>query len=586
MTQETTESTNFIQTMINEAREQGDTRQIHTRFPPEPNGYLHIGHCKSICLNFGIAKENGGICNLRFDDTNPTKEDTEYVDSIMDDIHWLGFDWGDRLHYASDYFPETYEFAEQLIKKGLAYVCGCTPEEIKKNRGTLKEPGNPCCHRERSPEENLDLFRQMKAGKFADGEMVLRAKIDMASPNLNLRDPVLYRILHARHHRTGDTWCIYPMYDFAHPLGDYLEGITHSICTLEFEAHRPLYDWVLMSLELKNRPQQIEFARLNLTNTLMSKRFLRALVEKGQVAGWDDPRMSTICGVRRLGYTAEALRDFCSRIGVAKANSIVDKALLEHCVREDLVGKAPRVMAVLRPLLVELTNYPEEKTEWLEAELHPDHPEYGMRKIPFTRELYIEAEDFMEEPVKKFFRLAPGKEVRLKNGYIIRCDQVVKDPASGEILRLLCSYDPETKSGSDQSGKKVKGTIHWVSASYAKPATVRLYEDLLKPPESEEEAAKALGEADAEAEGEKAGDPAEAAGEDLAAVGGPVLNPHSLTELTGCFLEPWLEQAEVGERFQFLRLGYFIKDKDSTPEHPVFNRIVSLKDSWAKTQKA
>ena len=359
MTMEMTESGNFIQTIINEAREQGDTRQIHTRFPPEPNGYLHIGHCKSICLNFGLAKENGGICNLRFDDTNPTKEDTEYVDSIMDDIRWLGFDWGDRLHYASDYFPQTCAFAEELIKKGLAYVCGCSAQEIRENRGTLKEPGRSCSHRERSAGENLDLFRRMKAGEFSDGEMVLRAKIDMASPNLNLRDPVIYRILHAHHHRTGDTWCIYPMYDFAHPIGDYLEGITHSICTMEFEDHRPLYDWVLISLGFENRPRQIEFARLNLTNTLMSKRFLRALVEKGQVAGWDDPRMSTLCGVRRLGYTPEALRDFCRRIGVAKANSVVDKALLEHCVREDLGGRAARVMTVLRPLNVVLTNYPE-----------------------------------------------------------------------------------------------------------------------------------------------------------------------------------------------------------------------------------
>lgn len=591
MTVETTESSNFIQTMINEAREQGDTRQIHTRFPPEPNGYLHIGHCKSVCLNFGIAKENGGICNLRFDDTNPTKEDTEYVDSIMDDIHWLGFDWDDRLHYASDYFPQTYAYAEELIQKGLAYVCGCSAQEIRENRGTLKDPGAPCPHRDRSVEENLELFRRMKAGEFADGELVLRAKIDMASPNLNMRDPVIYRILHAHHHRTGDTWCIYPMYDYAHPIGDYLEGITHSICTLEFEDHRPLYDWVLCSLGVENRPRQIEFARLNLTNTLMSKRFLRALVEKGQVSGWDDPRMSTICGVRRLGYTAEALRDFCRRIGVAKANSVVDKALLEHCVREDLGGKAPRVMAVLRPLKVELTNYPEGQTEWLKAELHPDHPEYGEREIPFTRELYIEEEDFMEEPVKKFFRLAPGKEVRLKNGYIICCNEVVKDPVTGRIIKLLCTYDPETKSGSDASGKKVKGTIHWVSAEHALPITVRLYEDLLNPKEDAEAKAEPGAAPKVQAAEESAGtadgveDPDEAAEESAAASAGPELNPNSLTELTACLSEPFLKEAKVGERFQFLRLGYFIKDKDSDAERAVFNRIVSLKDSWAKNQK-
>ena len=569
MSTENSGTGNFIQTIINEGRAQGDQRQIHTRFPPEPNGYLHIGHAKSICLNFGLAIENGGLCNLRFDDTNPTKEDTEYVDSIMEDIRWLGFDWENRLFYASDYFQTFYDFAEQLIQSGKAYICSHSPMEIKALRGTLKEPGRECSHRDSSVEENLSLFRRMKSGEFPDGRMVLRAKIDMASPNLNLRDPVLYRILHASHHRTGDAWCIYPMYDYAHPISDYLEGITHSICTLEFEDHRPLYDWVLDALGFENRPRQIEFARLNLTNTLMSKRFLRALVEEGKVSGWDDPRMSTLCGVRRLGYTPEALRDFCERIGVAKANSLVDKALLEHCVREDLGGKALRVMAVLKPIKVVLTNYPENQTEYLEIELHPDHPEAGCRKVPFTRELFIEEDDFMETPVKKFFRLAPGQEVRLKGAYIICCNKVVKDPVSGRITELRCTYDPDTKSGSDHSGKKVKGTIHWVSADHALSITARLYEDLLQ---AQEEMAVTMDpETGAEIETEKEGKPA--------------LNPNSLAELTNCLAEPYLAEAKVGERFQFLRLGYFIKDKDSTAERPVFNRIVSLKDSWSKAEK-
>jgi glutaminyl-tRNA synthetase len=558
---------NFIQTIINEGRAQGDQRQIHTRFPPEPNGYLHIGHAKSICLNFGLARDNHGLCNLRFDDTNPTKEDTEYVDSIMEDIRWLGFDWEDRLFYASDYFQKFYDYAEQLILSGKAYVCSHSPAEIKALRGTLKEPGRECSHRDSSSEENMALFRRMKAGEFPDGSMVLRAKIDMASPNLNMRDPVLYRILHAEHHRTGKAWCIYPMYDYAHPISDYLEGITHSICTLEFEDHRPLYDWVLIALGFENRPRQIEFARLNLTNTLMSKRFLRALVEEGKVSGWDDPRMSTLCGVRRLGYTPEALRDFCDRIGVAKANSLVDKALLEHCVREDLGAKALRVMAVLKPIKVILTNYPENQTEYLDIELHPDRPEAGSRRVPFGRELYIEEDDFMEEPVKKFFRLAPGQEVRLKGAYIIRCDEVVKDPSSGEITALRCTYDPDTKSGSDHSGKKVKGTIHWVSAEHGLPITARLYEDLLL---SREDVTVAI-------------DPE--TGAEIEADGKPVLNPNSLSELHGSLAEPYLAEARVGERFQFLRLGYFIKDQDSRPERAVFNRIVSLKDSWAKAEK-
>lgn len=569
MSTENSVTGNFIQTIINEGRAQGDQRRIHTRFPPEPNGYLHIGHAKSICLNFGLAIENKGLCNLRFDDTNPTKEDTEYVDSIMEDIRWLGFDWEDRLFYASDYFQKFYDFAEQLIQSGKAYVCSHSPLEIKALRGTLKEPGQECSHRDGSVEENLSLFRRMKSGEFADGSMVLRAKIDMASPNLNLRDPVLYRILHASHHRTGDAWCIYPMYDYAHPISDYLEGITHSICTLEFEDHRPLYDWVLDSLGFENRPRQIEFARLNLTNTLMSKRFLRALVEEGKVTGWDDPRMSTLCGVRRLGYTPAALRDFCDRIGVAKANSLVDKALLEHCVREDLGGKALRVMAVLKPIKVVLTNYPENQTEYLEIELHPDHPEAGCRKVPFTREIFIEEDDFMETPVKKFFRLAPGQEVRLKGAYIICCNEVVKDPVSGLITELRCTYDPDTKSGSDHSGKKVKGTIHWVSADHALAMTARLYEDLLQ---AQEEMTVTL-------------DPETGAEIEIEKDGKPVLNPNSLSELANSLAEPYLAEAKVGERFQFLRLGYFIKDKDSTAERPVFNRIVSLKDSWAKAEK-
>jgi glutaminyl-tRNA synthetase len=575
MSTENNLSANFIQNIINEERQAGDQRRIHTRFPPEPNGYLHIGHAKSICLNFGLAKDNGGLCNLRFDDTNPTKEDTEYVDSIMEDIRWLGFDWQDRLFYASDYFQQFYDYAEQLIKDGHAYICDHSPAEIKQLRGTLKEPGQECSHRQRSVEENLELFRRMKAGEFPDGAMVLRAKIDMASPNLNMRDPVLYRILHAYHHRTGDQWCIYPMYDYAHPLSDYLEGITHSVCTLEFEDHRPLYDWVLETLKLENRPRQIEFARLNLSNTLMSKRFLRALVEEGKVSGWDDPRMSTLCGVRRLGYPPEAIRDFCDRIGVAKANSLVDKALLEHCVREALGVSASRVMAVLRPLKVVLTNYPADETEWLEVELHPDRPEAGSRKVPFTRELYIEEDDFMEEPVKKFFRLSPGKEVRLKNGYIICCNEVIKDPATGKILELHCTYDPQTKSGQDHSGKKVKGTIHWVSAVYGVPVTVRLYDDLLLSSEMAENEAQDPDQQESSLDETQTGKNSD----------GPVLNPNSLITLSESLAEPYLLEAPVGERFQFLRLGYFIKDKDSTAKRPVFNRIVSLKDSWAKIEK-
>jgi glutaminyl-tRNA synthetase len=536
---------NFIQNIIQQDLESKRYTQVHTRFPPEPNGYLHIGHAKSICLNFGLALENAGWCNLRFDDTNPSKEDTEYVDSIMEDVRWLGFEWHGEVRYASDYFERLYAFACELIRLGKAYVCELTPDEIRIYRGTLTEPGRQSPWRDRPAEENLRLFAQMRAGDFPDGAKVLRAKIDMASPNLNMRDPVLYRILRASHHRTEDAWLIYPMYDFAHPLSDYVEGITHSICTMEFEDHRPLYDWILETLNLPNRPKQIEFARLNLTQTVMSKRLLRSLVEEGRVSGWDDPRMPTICGFRRRGYTPEAIRDFCTRIGVAKANSIVETSLLEHCVREDLMEKTPRVMAVLNPVKVVLLNYPEDRTEMIEAELNPEHPEAGTRMIPFTRELYIEADDFMEEPVKKFFRLAPGKEVRLKHGYIIQCQGLIKDPETGAIQEIHCTYDPDTKSGTN-SGKKVKGTIHWVSASQAVSAKVRLYEPLFI-----EEA----------------------------------LNPDSMSQWEGCKLESWLAKAGAGERFQFLRQGYFSVDQDSRAGDLIFNRIVPLKDSWAKVEK-
>ena len=551
-------STNFIKTIINEDNQNNVYGgRVHTRFPPEPNGYLHIGHAKSICLNFGLAEEYNGLCNLRFDDTNPTKEDTEFVDSIMEDVRWLGFDWEDRLFYASDYFDQLYEFAVQLIKAGKAFVCDLSAEEIRDYRGTLTEPGKESPYRNRSVEENLDLFERMKAGEFPDGSRVLRAKIDMASPNLNMRDPVLYRIQHARHHRTGDKWCIYPMYDYAHPLSDYLEGITHSICTLEFEDHRPLYNWCLEALELENRPKQIEFARLNLTQTVMSKRKLRRLVEEKYVSGWDDPRMPTISGLRRRGYTPEAIRDFCERIGVAKANSIVDLAMLEHCVREDLNLRAPRAMAVLKPLRVIIDNYPEDQVEMMDAEINPEQPELGNRQVPFCRELYIEQTDFMENPPKKYFRLSPGKEVRLKNAYIIKCENVVRDEKTGEIVELHCTYDPETRSGTDKANRKVKGTLHWVSARHAVKAEVRLYNSLFTKDDPDE--------------------------------GGDFidnLNPDSLEILESCMVEPHLTSAAPGDRFQFLRQGYFCVDKDSTPEKLVFNRIVPLKDTWAKIQKA
>ena len=552
-------STNFIQNIINEDAKTGRHGQrVHTRFPPEPNGYLHIGHAKSICLNFGIAADNGGLCNLRFDDTNPSKEDVEYVDSIQEDVKWLGFDWGDRMFYASDYFPQLYEFAEQLILMGKAYVCDLSAQEIREYRGTLTEPGRNSPYRDRSVEENLDLFRRMKAGEFPDGSRTLRAKIDMASPNITMRDPVLYRILRATHHRTGDTWCIYPMYDYAHPLSDAIERITHSICTLEFEDHRPLYDWCVETLETY-RPQQIEFARLNLTHTVMSKRKLRELVEQKLVSGWDDPRMPTISGLRRRGYTPEAIRDFCERIGVAKSNSLVDYELLEHCIREDLNARAARAMVVLRPLKVVIENFPADRVEELTAENNPENPEMGSRTVPFSRELYIEQDDFMEQPPGKFFRLAPGREVRLKHAYIIKCEQVVKDPQSGEIRELRCTYDPDSKSGGATSGRKVKGTLHWVSAAQAVPAEVRLYDHLFKD--------------------ETAGD---VNGDDS----GNVLNPDSLIVLKQAMMEPALTNAASGSRYQFLRQGYFCVDPDSRPDAMVFNRIVSLRDSWAKAQNA
>ncbi|MDX9871346.1 MAG: glutamine--tRNA ligase/YqeY domain fusion protein [Clostridia bacterium] len=554
---------NFIQNIINEDKRTNKYDQrVHTRFPPEPNGYLHIGHAKSICLNFGIAAANQGLCNLRFDDTNPSKEDVEYVDSIMEDVHWLGFSWDDRLFYASDYFGQMYDYALQLIKKGKAFVCDLTPEEIRQYRGTLKEPGKESPYRHRSVEENLDLFARMKDGEFADGTRVLRAKIDMASPNINLRDPILYRILRATHHRTGDDWRIYPMYDYAHPISDSLEGITHSICTLEFEDHRPLYDWLLEALEVY-RPQQIEFARLNLTNTVMSKRLLRRLVEEGHVDGWDDPRMPTISGLRRRGYTPEAIRDFCERIGVAKSNSVVDIGMLEYCIREDLNAKAARAMAVLRPLKVVIDNYPEEQVEWLEAENNPQNPDMGSRRLPFSRELYIEQEDFMENPPKKFFRLTPGQEVRLKHAYIIKCESVVKDE-NGTILELHCSYDPATQSGNDTSGKKVKGTIHWLSAAHAVPAEVRLYDSLLLNDQGEEENDENAPAVDYIAK----------------------LNPGSLTVCANAMVEPELAGVPVGSKYQFLRQGYFCLDyKDTRPDRPVFNRVVGLRDSWAKVSE-
>ena len=548
---------NFIQNEINDDLKNGRYSEgIHTRFPPEPNGYLHIGHAKSICLNFGLAQQYGGMCNLRFDDTNPVKEDVEYVDSIQADVKWLGFSWDKRMYYASDYFEKLYEFAVQLIKNGKAYVDDSNAEEIRAMRGTLTEAGKESPYRNRSVEENLALFEAMKQGEFADGEKVLRAKIDMASPNINMRDPVIYRIAHATHHRTGDAWCIYPMYDFAHPLSDAIEGITHSICTLEFEDHRPLYDWCLESLgfDVNTRPRQIEFARLNLTNTVTSKRKLRQLVEEGYVAGWDDPRMPTISGLRRRGYTPAALRNFCSEVGVAKANSLVDVAMLEHCIRDDLNNNADRIMAVLHPLKVVITNYPEGKKEYMLAEIHPTKG--GHRYMPFSRELYIEQEDFMEDAPKKFFRLKPEGEVRLKHGYIIKCEEVIKD-AEGKVVELHCTYDPDSKTGGATANRKVKGTIHWVSAADALEAEVRLYDYLIETDEKGEVPADFLN----------------------------AVNKNSLEVLQHVMVEPSAALTAEGTHYQFLRQGYYVVDKDSTPDHLVFNRVVGLKDSWAKVKK-
>lgn len=549
---------NFIHEIIDEEIRNGKYKgkDIHTRFPPEPNGYLHIGHAKAICIDFGTAEKYGGKCNLRFDDTNPSKEDVEYVESIKEDVKWLGFNW-DGLYYASDYFDIMYECAVRLIKKGLAFVCDLSPDQIREYRGTLTEPGRESPYRNRSIEENLDLFARMKAGEFPDGSRVLRAKIDMASPNINMRDPVIYRILRAHHHRTGDKWCIYPMYDFAHPIEDIVEGITHSLCSLEFEDHRPLYDWVVNNVDLDCKPRQIEFARLNLTYTVMSKRKLLALVREGHVSGWNDPRMPTISGLRRRGYTPRSIRNFCERIGVAKTASTVDIALLEHCIREDLNKSAFRVMAVLRPLKVVIDNYPDGQIEEFDVENNPEDPEAGSRKVPFSKVIYIERDDFMEEPPKNYFRLSPGKEVRLKNAYFIKCESVVKDKKTGEIVELHCTYDPETRGGNAPDGRKVKGTIHWVSAAHAVDAEVRLYDNLfINPNPSEEE------------EGLDFKD---------------YLNPDSLEVLKGCKVEPSLAKAEPGSKYQFLRMGYFCVDSfDSREGALVFNRTVGLKDTWAK----
>ena len=545
---------NFIEAFVEEDIGPGgqyEGMQVHTRFPPEPNGYLHIGHCKALCIDFGTAEKFGGICNLRMDDTNPTKEDTEYVEAIKEDIRWLGFTWDDRFYYASQYFDKMYECAEDLIRKGLAYVCELTPEQMREYRGDLTTPARSP-YRDRPIEESLDLFRRMKAGEFPNGAMTLRAKIDLASGNFNMRDPAIYRINHMPHHATGDKWCIYPMYDFAHPIEDAMEHITHSLCSLEFEAHRPLYNWVVEHCDLPSKPRQIEFARLGINYTVMSKRKLRKLVEDGRVAGWDDPRMPTLCGLRRRGYTPHSTRSFCERIGVAKAASTVEYAFLEHCLREDLNDSATRTMAVLHPLRLTVTNYPEGQTEIFEVENHPNHPEMGKREIPFSRNLWIEQDDFMEEKVGKFFRLFPGNEVRLKGAYVVKCTGCVKD-ADGNVTEVLCEYDPASRGGDPADGRKVKSTIHWVEANEAVDAEVRLYSNLFTDPDPD------------------------AADKDFL----ECLNPDSLEILTGCKIERSLAAAGAPESYQFMRLGYFCPDsKDSTPEHPVFNRSVSLKDSY------
>lgn len=551
------ESRNFIEEAIDKDLADGVCESVQTRFPPEPNGYLHVGHAKAICIDFGMAEKYKGVCNLRFDDTNPTKEDTEYVDAIMRDIEWLGFKWG-RVMYASDYFDAIYEAAVKLIKKGKAYVCDLSADEIREYRGTLTEPGQNSPYRGRSIEENLDLFERMTNGEFPDGSKVLRAKIDMASPNLNMRDPVIYRILRAHHHRTGDKWVVYPMYDFAHPISDTVEGVTHSLCSLEFEDHRPLYDWVLKEIGYEKPSRQIEFARMNLNYTLTSKRKCLQLVRDGIVSGWDDPRMSTLCGMRRRGYTPEAIRDFCDRIGVSKANSVIDFALLEACLREDLNKRAPRAMAVLRPIKLIIDNYPEDKTEEIEVEVNPEDPSMGTRKVEFSRELYIESDDFMEEAPKKYFRLKIGSEVRLKSAYYVTAVSCEKD-ADGNVTAVHCTYDPETRGGQSPDGRKVKGTIHWVSAAHAVTAEVRLYDRLFNVENPSDES--------------KVGSFIEN------------LNPNSIEVIEDAKIESTMTNLKEGDTFQFMRQGYFCVDSDSTPERPVFNRAVGLKDSWAKLKK-
>jgi glutaminyl-tRNA synthetase len=553
-----TGSSHFIDDIIqDDARSGKHGGRVATRFPPEPNGYLHIGHAKSICLNFGMASTYAGTCNLRFDDTNPAKEDIEYVDSIMEDVRWLGFDWEQRLFYASDYFERLYEQAVALIRLDKAYVCDLTGDQVSEFRGNFHKPGRNSPFRDRTVDENLDLFARMRVGEFADGARTLRAKIDMASPNMNMRDPPMYRIKRSHHHRTGDTWCIYPMYDFAHCFSDAFEGITHSLCTLEFEDHRALYDWFLAQVEFPHRPQQIEFARLALTYTVLSKRKLLELVTTGLVSGWDDPRMPTISGYRRRGYTPESIRNFAERIGVARRDGLIDVALLEHAIREDLEPKAARVMGVLDPLKVVLTNLPEGEIVWLDAPFHPENPEMGSRRVPLTRELWIEQDDFREEPPKKFFRLAPGREVRLRYGCLITCNELVKD-ADGKVIELRCTWDPDSKGGNAPDGRKVKGTLHWVSASHGVQAEVRLYDRLFR--------------SENPADDKDGGDWKNG------------LNPESLQVLPVCYVEPSLADAAPGGRFQFERLGYFCADKDARPGKPVFNRTVALRDSWAKAE--
>ncbi len=571
-TNEEKSSRNFIQEIIDDdlKTNKWDGR-VHTRFPPEPNGYLHIGHAKSICLNFGLAKEYGGKCNLRFDDTNPVKEEEEYVESIKEDVRWLGFDWEDRLYFGSDYFDQMHEWAVQLIKAGKAYVCDLNAEQTREHRGTLTKPGRDSPYRNRGVEENLDLFERMRKGEFSDGSRTLRARIDMAHPNLNMRDPVIYRILHAEHHRTGDKWCIYPMYDWAHGLEDSIEGITHSICTLEFENHRPLYDWFINAINEDRgpdrpwgapivHPQQIEFARLNLKYTVMSKRRLLELVRQGYVSGWDDPRMPTISGLRRRGYTPESIREFCVRVGVAKFDGVSEIALLEHCLRDDLNKRAPRVMGVLRPLKLVIDNYPEDQVEQMDAINNPEDPSAGTRKVPFSRVLYIERDDFRENPPRKFFRLAPGREVRLRYAYFVTCTNVVKDEQTGEVIELHCTYDPATRGGDSPDGRKVKGTIHWVSAAHALEAEVRLYNHLFTKPNPDDVP--------------EGGDYKDN------------LNPNSLEMLPNALVEPSLKDATPGSRYQFERQGYFCVAPDSTNDRLVFNRTVSLRDSWSKIEKA